>query len=184
MTTPDNHVVTPDTTDDLGRPVYVRPSGAGFFIVIEGKTGSSGAAPGLHFSVDDGTPDLQIEASHDLGNGSPAVCDAAGPPPAPTPGGVPGINPPSFDPLVSRIVDALNDFGCRFVDNTDSPCTLNSREIFAFVKSDTTKQACSAGVLGSELRFPHGDTVLTVQWRDASVTGNIGLPKQLVVRVP
>jgi hypothetical protein len=186
LTTADNHVLQPLTTDAQGNPVYVRPTGVGFFIVVESKMGTSKKSPGLkrlNSDPNDPTarPDLQILADHNLGNGSAAVCDV-GPAPNFPIGGVPGVNPPTFDITSQMVADALNDFGCRFDDNTSAPCTLSASENPRFVASDTSTQFCTAGVVGTEVRFPSGDTLLTVQWRDTS--GNIGLPRRLVVRAP
>jgi hypothetical protein len=193
LTTAFNTVLAPTTIDDLGRPVYTRVFGAGFFIVVEAKPGSSGRQPGTLMSNSDPTnpaarPDLQILANKNLGNGSPDICDT-GPLPNAKLGGVPGFNPPDFDPTSQAVADALNDFGCRFdihVDSADAvngPCTLNARGIPAFVKrGESTLQYCTRSVVGVELHFLKGDTLLTVQVRDSS--GNIGFPQTIVLRVP
>ena len=162
--------------------MYVH-SGADFFIVVESKAGTSHRPPGTLLSNSDpndpgARPDLQIMPNRDMGNGSAAVCDTT----APLIGGVPGINPPTFDITSQTVANVLNDLACRFDNNTTSPCTLTSRENFGFVAPDTSTQFCTAGVVGHELLLPSGDTLLTVQWRDTG--GNIGLPRHLVVRVP
>lgn len=181
-------MLQPIGTDAQGNPIYVRPFGAGFFIVVEGKPGSSGASLGtitINTSPSDPSarPDIQIEANRNLGNGSGLVCDS-GPPPAPF-GGVPGINPPNFDPTSQTIADALNDFGCRFdVHDKTAPCTVNVNDIPGFVASDSTQQFCTARVIDSALQFAQGDTLLTVQLRDKGLPPNIGNQQQLVVRVP
>ena len=177
-------MLQPTTSDAQGNPVYVSPFGAGFFIVVESKPGTSHRGPGLTLSNSDpgdpgARPDVQILANRDLGNGSAVVCDA-GPPPLLL-GGVPGIDPPTFDITSQTVADALNDFGCRFDNETTSPCTLTPREIYGFVAPDTVNQVCTASVVGHALLFQPGDTLLTVQWRDSG--GNIGLPRRLVVRV-
>lgn len=178
-------MLQPTTTDPQGNPVYVRVAGAGFFIVVEAKPGTSGRPPGVNLDNSDPTnpgarPDLQLIANRNLGNGSPTICDA--PPNSPI-GGVPGINPPTFDPGSQLVANALNDFACRFDLHVPSSqaCTLTPRENFGFVATDTTTQMCSRGVVGHEMLFPFGDTLLTVQWRDTS--GNIGLARRIVVRV-
>jgi hypothetical protein len=184
LATADNTVLTPTTQDDSGNPVYIRPGGAGFFIVVEAKAGKSRQPPGGSTSKGDdkNPPDLQIEATNDLGKGTELICDIGPLPDLPL-GGVPGINPPSFDFTSSHIVAALNDFGCRFDTHTDQfPCTNNDNGNPAFVKSSTTLQYCTTSVLGTELRFPRGETLLTVQVRDS--VGNIGFPQRLVIRVP
>jgi hypothetical protein len=189
LTTADNWVLTADDTDAQGNPVFTRPSGFGFFIVIEAKVGTSGLLPQPMFqnSQDPSKPpDIQIEADQSLGTGagrgSLAVCDN-GPLPAPL-GGVPGINPPSFAPTSQFVVNALNDFGCRFVNNTVDPCTkIDDSGFTKYVKTDSAAQYCTNLVVGQELAFPPGDTLLTVQLRDYPA-GNLGYPVSLVIRVP
>ena len=184
-----NLVPTPNGKDAQGRPVYDRPVGAGFFIVVEAMPGSSGQPLGLStFNSDPQNPtprpDLQIESNKDLGNGSPAICDAAGPGATQTPGGVPAIPTPSFDPQSQQVSDALNDLGCRFnFRSQPDACTKDPiTETPGFVSSDSTSQFCTAGALGHELELPSGDTVLTVRWRDQN--GNLGNPASLVIHVP
>ena len=188
LTTAFNSELKADTTDDLGRPVYLRTIGAAFFIVVEVKpapvTGSR--PPGsIVFNSDpndpSARPDFQILSNRDLGNGSAAVCDK-GPVPSNPLGGVPGFNPLDFDPLSQAVADALNDFGCRFDVHTQvDPCTNDDAGNPAFLGSGTTLQYCTATVVGAELHFPPGDTVLTVQVRDSG--GHLGFPATLVVRV-
>jgi hypothetical protein len=180
LTTADNFLLLPDDTDAQGHPVYTRPSGFGFFIVIEAKKGLSGALPVFPNPSGSDAPDLQIEANQDLGNGSPVVCDVG---PTPAPGGVPGINPPNFDPSSPDIVAALNDFSCRFFDNTNFPCTnVDDSGIPKKVMSDSDKQYCTQRVLGQEMAFHSGYTLLTVQLSDAA--NNIGDPVSIVIYVP
>jgi hypothetical protein len=180
-----NVVLAPSDIDVFGNPVYVRASGAGFFFVVEVRPGKSGRAPGGVTSNGDDThpPDLQIQATNNLGNGSTLICDV-GPEPNLPLGGVPGINPPSFDFSSTQVVAALNDFGCRFDTHTDQfPCTLNANGNPSFVHpGSSTLQYCTMSVLGNELQFPRGDTMVTVQVRDNA--GNIGFPQRLVIRVP
>jgi hypothetical protein len=170
-------------TDDFGRPVFIRQVGAGFFIVVEVQPGTSGRAVAtetFNSNPDDPSarPDLQILSSRDLGNGSTAICDT-GPPR----GGVPGIDPPDFDPTSQAVADALNDFSCRFDFHTnENPCTLDDSGNPAYLRGGTTLQFCTITVLGVELHFPPGDTTLVVQVRDDR--GNLGFPESIVVRVP
>jgi len=175
-------------------PIYARPSGNGFSIVVEGKPGASGvavgcssyqtgAAPRCGYQGDSPLPDLQIEASRPLGNGSSAVCDNSGT----NAGGVPAINPPSFD-LTDTNVGAINDLGCRFVDGQGAPlsravsdaCVLFSTGEFDFVSPQSSAQFC--GFIGRVIEVPPGDTVLTARLRDTE--GNVGPPAQLIVRIP
>ncbi len=173
--------------------MFLRPFGAGFFIVVESKGGTGGQPGTTFFNSDPGNPsvrpDLQMEATRNLGNGSAGVCDSGGLPPGPgtpTParGGVPGINPPSYDPASQHVADALNDLGCRFIDTSSAPCTKNpDTDVEDFVKKgESTKQACTATFVSTLLLFPKGDTLLTVRWRD--VSSNLGNPASIVVRVP
>ena len=162
--------------------MFTRLFGAGFIIVIEGRAGISGRPPGTLLTVSDpaSRPDVQILASHNLGNGSAAVCDSGPAPDFPI-GGVPGFDPPNFDDPSQTVTDALNDLACRLADNTALPCTSNSRDIPDFVSDDGTTQVCSATVVGTELEFPPGDTLLVAQWRDN--LGNIGHQVKIVVRI-
>jgi hypothetical protein len=162
----------------------MHPTGTGFSIVVEGMPGSSGAAVGPSAFQSDGSsfPDLQVQVSHPLGNGSPAVCDASGP----TAGGVPGIDPPNFDPSHTNI-DIVNDLGCRFVDGDGLPvarketeaCVQFSTGEHGFVSPLSTTQFC--GLMTGVLQFPPGDTLVTARLRD--VNGNVGPLAQMIVRV-
>ena len=129
-------------------------------------------------------PDLQIQVTRPLGDGSSLVCDDA----PPTLGGVPAINPPSFDDTPAND-DRLNDLACRFIDGggnkigrvcgDSTACVLGEDGIFGCVTADATVQFC--GFMGQALTFPPGDTLVTVRARD--VQGNLGAPRQLLVRV-
>ncbi len=170
-------------TDEVdGVPVYVRAaSGFQFIIVVEVKPGTSGQPGRTTSDADPLTlPDLMIQADTNLGNGSALVCDV-GPPPNSPYGGVPGINPPTFDPAQNPLVaPAANDFGCRFtVHDKFEPCTVNDRGP-AYVKPDSQLQYCA--LVDSALNFHRGDTRLTVQVR--STTDAVGPPAQLIVRRP
>jgi hypothetical protein len=183
ITTADNHVIPPSGVDNEGNPIYTRLFGAGFFLVIEAKAGVSNSPPDTRnfYSPSDPTvrPDVQIIFNRALGDGSSEVCDKG---PAPLAiGGVPGFNPPSFDPTSQVITDALNDISCRLNDNTVAPCTLDSRDRAAFAGSGSTSQVCSDTVVGVEVHFPLGDTLVTAQWRDRA--GNIGRQAKMVIRV-
>ncbi len=122
----------------------------------------------------DGRPDLQIQTNRDLGNGSPTVCDE-------TTGGVPGIDPPSFSSDDQMITDALLDLACRFQSlSANDPCTLvDSSGEHKKIDPKASVQFCLLG--SGTATFPVGDTVVTVALRD--VTGELGRPTQIVVRV-
>jgi len=51
--------------------------------------------------------------------------------------------------------------------------------VFAFVRAATRVQYCA--LVDIALRFPAGDTLLTVRLRD--VGGNVGPQKQILVRI-
>lgn len=170
-----------------GIPIFTRPFGNGFRIVVEGAPGPSFADPGVS-SFSFGAfafADLQIQTTRALGNGSAAVCDRGGN----DAGGVPAINPPNFD-QTQMILNAVNDFSCRFVDggdafrgrtNTMDSCVQNPPDsgTFSFVDARTRVQFC--GLVDLAIKLPPGDTTLTVRLRDTF--GNVGVPRQIVVRV-
>jgi hypothetical protein len=172
-------VTTPaDITPD-GIPVFTRPNGSGFMIIVEGRPGISGFPVGLSTYDEDlgGLPDLQIIASRSLGNGSPAVCDLSGPG-----GGVPGVDPPTFASIA-----AVNDLACRFRDGeglpngvgADEACTQFPSGDYEFVTSTSTVQYCA--IVSRVFAFPEGDTLLTVRLRDTQ--GFVGPPQSLIVRI-
>jgi len=181
LATADNQRIPHDVRDTMGDPVYFRSpeTSAGFIIVVEARVGTSGAGPGTAAvtpTPNDPSvrPFLQIQADRDLGAGSTAVCDA---------NGVAAINPPSYD-VTPSITDALFDFACRFVSTAcvRGPQVKAGGAIapYGFESPLSTTSLCIPP-FGDELRFPPGDTALTVQWRD--VGGNIGNRKRLIVRV-
>jgi hypothetical protein len=173
----------PDGTDAMGRPIYVRPFGFGFTIVVEAAI-SPPRAPGASTYDPFGRPDLEIEADRPLGNGSTAVCDNM----QPNLGGVPAINPPDFSDT-QTVADRLNDFGCRFLDGAGLPggracdennaCVRFETGVFGCVSPNSRRQYC--GMVPSNLAFPQGDTIMTVRVRDN--LGNPGPPAQIVIRI-
>lgn len=184
LTQADGTPLTPDTTTPSGLPVYMRPNGLAFSLVVEGKPGASGMAvgPSSYQSDLSSLPDLQVEVSQPLGNGSPAVCDSTGP----TAGGVPAIDPPNFD-STPDVINAVNDLSCRFVDGVGQPvgrgpsegCILSIGGDLGFADATSTIQFC--GPIGKAMEFPPGDTTVTVRLLDMS--GNPGPTAQLVIRV-
>ena len=165
-------------------PIYQPLFGYGFSIIVEVKAGSSHARPGTSTFDSFGAPDLQIQVTRALGDGSAAVCDDT----PPIIGGVPAINPPNFG-SDQTVIDRLNDLGCRFIDGVgrkigrncgdETACVLGLDGQFACVAPDTTLQFC--GFIGQILSFPSGDTTVTVRARD--IQGNLGPAKQLIIRV-
>lgn len=178
----DNRSLTPIGETASGAPIYSRPLESGFLIVVEGRPGTSGVFPGNAGTMNlptSGTmrPDVQIQVDRPLGNGSSAVCDATSRPI----GGVPAIHPPDFGPSQS-VTDALNDLACRFdvFSTSAAACTTDRLGNFSFVAAHSTKQFCA--LIGRELSFLRGDTLVSVQLRDSR--GNLGPPGQMVVRIP
>ena len=176
-------VPSTETTTD-GVPIYTRPTGAGFSLVVEGASGTSSSPVGRSAFVSDATalPDLQIGVSRPLGNGSTAVCDRSGT----TAGGIPAVDPPNFDET-PMVIAAVNDLSCRFENGGDMPvartrdeaCVLFPSGDFHFVSADSTVEFC--GFVTGVMEFPSGDTLVTVRLRDQD--GSAGRPAQIVIRV-
>lgn len=183
----DETLLDPSSVDAEGRPVYVRQNPSGFVFAIDAKPGTNGAPVGFNaYNYDPNNPavrpDLQVEVSRPIGDGSATVCDNT----EGHFGGVPGIDPASFDGT-QTISDALNDLGCRFNDGTGTPGgrTLDSACVqfpdgeFHFVDESATVEFC--GFISFPLRFPDGDTIVTARVRD--VNGIEGPPQQIVIRI-
>ena len=177
----DDVALNPSTFDRDGRPIYVRPTGQGLFLVVEAHPGSSGAPIGPNaYDPSGGLPDVQMLVSRALGDGSPAVCS----------GGVPATEPLRFsdDPVV---VDAINDLGCRTNDGAGNPlgrpasslaCTRSDAPGgfgYGFVDAATTMQYCIP--IAGTWSFPPGDTIVAARVRDEE--GHVGLTQQIVLRV-
>jgi hypothetical protein len=184
VTSSDDTLQPPSAMAPGGIPIYQRNFGFGFSLVVEAKPGTALRDVAINTFVSGGVPDLQIQATRNLGNGSPAVCDNTADPPGF--GGVPGIDPPRLDDP-NAIADALNDFGCRFIDGTGDTvgrtCSLGCIKFdtgdFGCAKGDTQAQFCAP--IGMALQFPSGDTLVTARVRD--VAGNLGAPAQLIIRI-
>lgn len=193
VTSADDTLQPPTATAPGGIPIYQRPFGFGFSLVVEASAGVAQCPPpdGPVCPVEGGTfasggvPDLQVQATRPLGDGSASVCDnGSGDPPLF--GGVPGIDPPQLE-QPSAIADALNDFGCRFIDGTGNPtgrrcnlaCVRFEDGEFHCIDEGTEFQFCAP--IPMPLQFPDGDTLVTVRVRDAG--GNLGPPAQLILRV-
>lgn len=178
----DGSTVEPQSVDSKGIPVYRSEVGSGFMLVVETKPGKSGFEPGRRvfaYVPEDPKvrPDLEIETSRDMGNGSLEVCDRT----RPNIGGIPGINPPNFAET-SKISNAINDFSCRFETfiESDGSCTLNKNGDYSFISKDTTTQFCM--LVARAYIFPVGRTLLSVRLRDSE--GNPGPVKQMWVERP
>lgn len=176
----DGRGTKPDGKTADGTPIYRHPVGSGFMIVVEGKPGINNVENGrsiFRYSADDPTqrPDLEIEVTRPLGDGSLEVCDAR----RPKIGGVPGIDPPSFadTPKVSA---AINDLSCRFETfiESNASCTVNQYGDFEFLSKDAKVQFCM--VVARSWQFPDGDTLVSVRLRDTD--GNPGPVSRFVLR--
>ena len=183
ITNADDSYQPPTATDPNGIPIYERPFGFGFSLVVEARHGTDNRQVAGTTFIDGGVPDLQVQATRPLGDGSPAVCDGA----APTFGGVPAIDPPRLDDP-DAIADPLNDFGCRFIDGQGNTvgriCQLGcvrfeSGDYGCQMGDNTEIQFCAP--VSMPLTFPSGDTLVTARVRDQA--GNLGAPAQLLVRV-
>jgi len=183
LATADDVALQPDAVDDQGRPVFVRPHGQGFTLIVEARRGAERGAIGQATYRAGGTePDLLLLVSRPLGDGDAAVCEDDG-----VRGGVPGTPELAFssDPTV---VAAMNDLGCRAYERTGTvrPCTrvpASDDSIFDFVRN--------ASPIQSELQFcvpiarawsfPAGDTVVAARVRDTR--GTPGAIEEMVVRI-
>jgi hypothetical protein len=178
----DDTVVDPNGVDESGRPVFDRPFGSGFSLVVEAKRGASAERVGLTSFSESGCPDLQIQVSRPLGDGSAAVCDTV----TPNDGGVPAIDPPDLadDEAVCSV---LNDLGCRFLDGSGDPegrqcsegCVLFPTGDLGCVSPLTEAQFCA--LVAKSAEFATGKTLVTARVRD--VEGNLGPPAQIVIRI-
>ena len=182
---PDDHLVDPVEFRD-GVPIFERPVGFLFTIVIEGKPGPSRRPVGLNaFNWDPSDPvvrpDLEVIVENPLGeNPTPDVCDDM----LPFIGGVPASD--SFAET-QPISDAINDFACRFVDGSGNPggrggsdaCTLFDDGLFRFGGTASTAQFCAP--IAEPFGFPVGETTIRVRLRDNS--GQPGPPAAFILRV-
>jgi hypothetical protein len=162
--------VQPMTVTEDGLPVYWRPVGVGFKLVVEGVAGASGRTIGRAVEPASGRPDLQIESSHSLGDGSFSRC----------PGLVPAVDPPDFGPGVA-IDQALRAFACGFLVSTArvTACTLDRFGNPNWVALDSQAQFCLQ--VGALRQFPQGMTLVTALLRD--VDGVVGSPQSIFVLV-
>jgi hypothetical protein len=180
VTSADDSLQPVTGTGPNGVPIYERAIGSGFSLVVE-AVGNINLDPPPSTYEPGGTPSLQIQATRDLGDGSPAVCDAM----LPNFGGVPGIDPPQLDDP-NAIADALNDFGCRFVDGVGTPQGRACSQ--ACIRSDDGEYRCKENAVVEfcapipvPMAFAAGDTLVTARVRDDS--GQLGPPAQVIIRI-
>jgi hypothetical protein len=174
--------VVPSAATENGIPIFVNYVGSGFIVVVEGKPGISNLEVGRRltgYDPNDATkrPDLEIELSNPIGDGSKEVCDNR----RPNIGGVPAVNPPNFAETKDAAA-ALYDLACRFETfiEPQSACTLDQTGDFAYAKKDSITQFCM--VVAKAWNFPVGDTLVSVRLRDAK--GNPGPVSKFVLRRP
>jgi hypothetical protein len=191
IATADNHVIPPTETLADGTPLFDFPNDFGFIIVVEARAGTSRAQPakcgivgpggGLTGQCPSGRSAVELLFSRPLGNGSPAVCDES----PPNPGGVPAVPSLTFDNS-QMVTDVINDIGCRmdFHATSDTACTFNALDNYSYVSSLATLQYCSSPVVGNEVAFPSGITMVKVQVQDSSNAGNVGNQAEIAIRVP
>jgi hypothetical protein len=181
----DGRLVAPLATLPDGTQIFQRFVGFGFFLVVEGKPGPTNRPVGQStFNSNPGDPNalpnLQILLSRAIGDGSPLVCDAGPNPPI---GGVPAVDPPMFGGTQAS-ADAINDLGCRFTarGTAENACTRNANSEAAFANpAETRVQFCPALGIGTEVKFPVGDTRVTARLTD--VLGQAGAPRSIIIRV-
>jgi hypothetical protein len=184
VTNGDDHLVPKADTAEDGTPIFERAA-HGFSLVIEARPGGTKAELGsstLDWSLANPTslPDLQIEASNMLGNGTLDVCDEA------TAGGVPAIEPFDFSTAQAA---AINDFSCRFKDGMGAHAGRSKSEACTrfpptdeshFVDPSSTIQYC--GAVTDAISFPSGYTVVAVRVRD--VADNLSAISKIIIHVP
>jgi len=166
-------------------PIFERPLGYLFNIVVEGKPGPSlrrVADSSFNWSADDPSvrPGLEMIVNRALGDGSPEVCDNM----FPLIGGIPAAT--GFEET-QMVANAVNDLGCRFLDGSGLPrgrsraeaCTFFPNGEFHVVQSSSTIQFC--GVIAEPYGFPTGDTRVDVRLRD--ISGAVGPSASFIVRV-
>lgn len=177
----DDFALDPSAFDRDGRPIYVRPTGQGMFLVIEAHPGTAGASIGPNgYDPAGGLPDVQFLVSRPLGDGSLAVCS----------GGVPATDPLRFTDSLD-VANAINDLGCRINDGAGNPLARTAPSLactrsdapggfgYGFVDATTTIQYCLP--VARMWSFPMGDTIVAARVRDSE--GRVGLTQQIVVRV-
>jgi len=157
-------------------PVYETRTGSGFQLVVEVKPGVANYEPGRRLTDEPGgRPDLEIQFTRPLGDGSTAVCDKR----RPKIGGIPGVDPVTWKDS-KKLSDTLLDASCRFeifIESAGS-CTVNKRGDFSFVNPDSSVQFCM--VVAKAWEFPVGET--TVSARVLDVEGNPGPVSQFKMR--
>ena len=184
VTSADDSLQDPTGVGPNGVPIYERPFGFGFTLVVEAKGifESSGQHPGRTFCDRRCTrpADPERPRSRQRQRGglrhrattSSAVSRAS-------------IRRSS---KIRAMADALNDFGCRFTNGQGGQTGRSCGEAclrfddgeFHCKSEDTTAQFCAQ--VDTPMAFSAGDTLLTVRARN--VHGELGPPAQIIIRIP
>ncbi len=179
LATADDQPLQPDEIDGEGRPVYRRPYGQGFTLIIEARKGFDNRALARStYSVGGLEPDLQVLASQALGDGNSTVCELDG-----VSGGIPAVPDLAFTTEPSTIA-AMNDLGCRAYNRLPGPantCTRSTRSaLFDFVGSTSELQFCIP--IARAWALPAGQTT-TFAARLRNTAGTFGPVSEMVVHV-
>lgn len=182
VATADDRPLQPDSTDTMGRPVFVRPFGQGMTLIVEARRGQSHNMVGTStYSQTGELPDLQMLVSRPLGDGDATVCESNG-----RSGGIPAVASLDFTPDPATVA-AINDLGCRAFDRGVPPADACTRKIssgmalpaFGTVNNSSEIQFCVP--VAKAWAFPVGETVVAARVRDNA--GNVGAVQEIVVRV-
>jgi hypothetical protein len=190
VTLADDSLLEPAEMQPGEPPVYHLLFGSRFSLVVEARADNPCSCSPLGcecvgsrtFDYPD-APDLQIQTTRPLGNGSAEVCDAG----MENPGGVPAIDPPRFDDS-PEVVEVLNDLGCRFIDGAGFPTGRGCSDQ-GCIRFETGEFGCHSprakmqfcGLVNVATEFPPGDTMVSARVRD--VDGNSGAVARLIVRI-
>lgn len=184
----DDRPTLPEGFDAQGRPIFSRPLGQGFELIVEGRPGMSRIPVGKNaftFVANDPLvlPDLQILVSRPLGLGTGMVCDNE----SGALGGIPAKADLAFGDDQTT-ANAVNDLGCRVNDGRGIPqarltpgdaCTRDAKSgDFRFVDPRSTTQFCLP--IARSWAFPPGDTIVRARLRDEA--GLLGETREIVVR--
>ncbi|HVN85588.1 MAG TPA: hypothetical protein VMW17_12170 [Candidatus Binatia bacterium] len=181
IATADDRPLAADSTDAMGRPIYVHLFGQGMTLIVEARRGQSDSPVATSTYSETGQlPDLQVLVSRPLGDGIADVCEDDG-----HSGGVPAI--PTLDFQSDAAAAAINDLGCRAYGRQPTVCTrklgvptgVGSVQGFATVDSTSQVQFCIP--IAKAWAFPVGDTIVAARVRDQA--GNLGPEQKIVVRV-
>jgi hypothetical protein len=182
VSTADDVPLQPDAVDDHERPLFIRPHGQGFTLIVEARKGVERGTIGSVTYRPGEAPDLQVLVSRPLGDGGAGVCEDDG-----VRRGVPATPELAFssDPVV---IAAMNDLGCRAYERRGAvrPFTRavgSDNELFDFVRGEGSVlgEIQFAIPIARAWSFPVGDTIVAARVID--VRGTPGTVEEIVVRV-